>query len=139
MRPALYFLSLLGLLSACKVGMPTPTSVNFGGLSRNKDGKQGLQLHVGLNNPNSFGLRVKKLQFTLNLNGESLGRMEAPGTLRIKPRSDTSYPLHLTADLSGLKGGLTGLLTGRMQVQVKGSGKVKYFLFFGKSFDFSWP
>ncbi len=127
------------LLASCKVGVPTPTGIQWGGLGKSRTGSPTLELKVGIRNPNPVGLKVVRLESDVLLNGSVVGRIQTPTGMRIRANSTEVYPISVAAQLQGIPGGLAGFLTGNLQFQVKGTGKVRYLVFFGKKFDFTWP
>lgn len=140
MKKGLLLLLLTGVLwVSCKVGVPTPTEIQWGGMGRSRTGNPTLELKVGIRNPNSVGLKVVRLESDVLLNGSVVGRIQTPEKMRIRANATEVYPISVAAQLQGIPGGMAGFLTGNLQFQIKGTGKVRYLGIFGKKFDFTWP
>jgi LEA14-like dessication related protein len=99
-----------------------------------KGGKIDGVIHMVLENPNGFAIKVKSAEFDLMTGNVQLGRAVLKDGFRIEPNTTKSYAVSLTGDLSNaLAGGfvgLTGLLTGKKpKLTVKGELKAGNFFY----------
>ena len=111
---------------------------NFNSTLKDKDPQVTLDLVI--ENPNKFGLTLTQLNTDIALSKKQISTVSLASKKRIIPKGNTPVPLHITIDSEKLKSvlpsALMAYLTGSLDVQLKGSVKVKKFIF-GKRIPFT--
>jgi LEA14-like dessication related protein len=82
-----------------------------------------LVVHVKINNPNSVGATLNRLEYTLDVDGERLVRGQRDDKTTIAANNLSIISLPLTVNYAGLRTGLAGVLT-KKALPFSFSGKV---------------
>lgn len=82
-----------------------------------------LVVHVKINNPNSLGVTLNRLEYTLDVDGERLVRGQRDEKTTIAANHLSIIDLPLTVNYAGLRTGLAGVLT-KKAMPFSFSGKV---------------
>jgi LEA14-like dessication related protein len=82
-----------------------------------------LVVHVKINNPNSVGATLNRLEYTLDVDGERLVRGQKDDRTTIAANELSIITLPLTVNYAGMRAGLSGALT-KKSLPFSFSGKV---------------
>lgn len=134
---AILFIAIL--LSSCKIGVPIVTDVNNFQFVTGKKGELGFQADIKVNNPNSFGITIKKLKFDVFMDGVPMGTATGGKKIRIKGLTNDYHTVYLKSDgkqMAGMGMNIFGMLTGKMSdIRIQGGGKGCVFCFVCKKFE----
>lgn len=130
----LFLIATTILISGCEfkdVQLESIEQIELGSL---KGGRIDGVIHMVLQNPNGFAIKVKSAEFDLMTGNVKLGNAVLKDGFRIEANSTRSYAVSLSGDLTnalaGGFAGLTGLLTGKKpKLTVKGELKAGNFLY----------
>lgn len=132
----LVFLALV----SCKVGMPTLGGVRGVNFVSGKNGQIGIEAEIQVNNPNSFGIRIKKLKAEVFIDNSPMGNITGGKKIKIKPLSNDYHKVSLNTDIGQLLTSTPTLINmftgGKSNFRIKGGGVAGVFIFRKKfSFD----
>jgi len=103
------------------------------------NGKTDVSATVKLYNPNRFGIKLKRAEVDIKVNGAHAGHSLLDSTINI-PAKDTFYvPVSLQLDLQGLFSNALQLLMGKREATVDLDGRVRVkrgILTFNRSFHY---
>jgi|SRR5579863_9311675 len=89
-------------------------------------GKTDVSAIVKLYNPNSFGVKVKRAEAEIRINGQHAGHSLLDSTISI-PAKDTFYvPVMLELDMKGLFNNALQMLLGKREATIDLDGHVKF-------------
>lgn len=102
-----------------------------------------LKLEMQVNNPNSFGFKVKKGDLDVLLNNKKSGNLKLDQKIKVKKKSNDTHEVVLVGDRDKLINAVVnnvglGLLSNSMELGLKGKLKVSAFFFFWKKFKLDW-
>lgn len=122
------FLLLLGtlmlVLSSCKFVPPRITNARGFHLETKNDGRKVIMLELEIENKNWVGFRLKNPLATLKLNGQEIGRAEAPLNLKIRAHSKNYQTIELRSDINWKQAlGTIGytITSGKVKIELDGS------------------
>jgi|GEM_PF-1028497 len=119
----LLIISLLSLAS-CKFIPPKITNARGFRMEQRSDGHKALVMELEIENKNFIGFRLKNPLATLRLNGQEIGRADAPLNLKIKARSKNYQTIELRSDISWKQAlGTIGytVTSGKVKLELDGS------------------
>jgi len=133
-RTFVFALSLSVLLSSCEIKDIELKEVQDVEVSTIDKGKIEGAITVLLNNPNSFGVTVKEVDFTIYAGKTEVGTAHLRQSFKIEANQEKLYPVRLEGEAKdALSGGLSafvGMLFGKdLKVVLKGEIKAKSFGF----------
>lgn len=115
-------------LSSCKITPPRITDVRGFTMKKREDNTQAVVLEMKIENDNWVGFKLKNPLASVRINGQEVGRADAPFNLKVKARSNNYQTIELSSDidLSTILGTLlTTLQSGKVKVEVDGSLTMK--------------
>lgn len=112
MSRALFLITLVVLLSSCKITAPTFKNLGTWSIGEVQGGKVTIHNTAYFYNPNDIdGIKVNTVSVAVMTNGKKLGTItNTAGKLTIPKKSDFSIPLSLEINPSELVGSLTDIL-----------------------------
>ncbi len=112
------FFLMQSCISYKPVDLKAIESVNFNGVS---GGTASVNVVVRINNPNNYKIKIKKYDLHTFLNEKDMGAVNISDKIVFPKKSEQSYSLNISADISQLIGSLPGLLfTNTVLVGLKG-------------------
>jgi len=121
-------LLMIFLISSCTYVPPRITNVRNFQMTKKPDNTQALVLEMQIENKNWVGFKLKNPLATVKLNGQEVGRADAPFNLKVKARSNNYQTIELSSNLnlsSLLLALLPTLQNGKVRIEVDGSLTVK--------------
>ena len=121
-------LLMIFLISSCTYVPPKITNVRNFHMTKRPDNSQALVLEMQIENKNWVGFKLKNPLATVKLNGQEVGRADAPFNLKVKARSNNYQTIELSSNMnisSLLLALLPTLQNGKVRIEVDGSLTVK--------------
>lgn len=121
-------LLLVILISACTYTPPKITNVRNFHMTKRPDNTQALVLEMQIENKNWVGFKLKNPLASVKLNGQEVGRADAPFNLKVKARSNNYQTIELSSNMNItnlLLALLPTLKNGKVRIEVDGSLTVK--------------
>lgn len=114
--------------TSCKFTPPKITNVRNFQLKERPDNSKAIVLEMQIENDNWVGFKLKNPLATVRLNGQEIGKADAPFNLKVKARSNNYQTIELSSDFDFSNLFMVLLPTlkdGKIRVEVDGSLTVK--------------
>ncbi len=129
----IYFFAFLGFLILLSAGCTKIEEIEVGEIEHFEFigfGEKGieLELHVPVDNPNAFRVRLVDADIDVFLNNRQLGKITEMGDVVIQGRSSAVYPLNVNIDIEDFSGGRVAIMRFLFErsATVTVEGKIKF-------------
>lgn len=125
-----FFVSIT-LLSCRPMKDPVYKGMNVLSIKKIDKNESVLEIQMNYYNPNNQGLKLKKAEGNVWLNGEYLGHFNMDTTIHILANSDYSIPVNLSVDMKNVfKNAFSAMLNPEVTIKIEGNAS------FGKGLVF---